>query len=1110
MSAPVLKGSLTDAPGYLPDALQLSALTPFVPENVVLDEYTFFPWVRTGLASAVEPPAEGTVRGVVHVSVSVQDDAGLRVDVPPAMLTLRGPGDVIGLDSGQIIRRFPMPGTRDAEENLLAHIEFDRPELPWLFSPLAAPNDRLPPWLALVVCDAAVSSILLGPPGFPPQLHTLRGELQPLEDSWAWAHAQIMGKTGDPQSQVDRLSVNHGPANLSRLLCPRKLTPLRSYLACLVPAFDCGVKAASGLGGGMLAPAWSRAPNDAGNEIALPVFDSWSFSVAPAGDFELLAGRLQGLPAPWNVGRRFVDTTHPRGGLPKLPADAPGAVQILRCALVSPTPLPPDLPPENSAWDAPAREKLRHEVDRVNANQEENLPRVGPRLYARFQRGQAGLGPVFGQPPNDTTAADADWFSQLNTSPVHRIVAGLGTRVVQRDQEKLMEAAWAQVGEIRKVNEALVRLQFGRFVGEALHRNHLARLELGPLAQVLRGVQDKVRPTGATLTLYGTVNRSAVAPAAVSGAFRRATRVRGPLARLADSAGAIALRQLVAANGTFRDFRRLYIEPEGVLTLSSSAIAAIPPALLAEKLGVDEASAPRVLEERIAARTSDLSVADHLARPFIAWPVREGTLDLGTRAALQIAQRVHDTLPSRVVASPGRAEALTPLLVGLGNTSVPQVAARSKATTNRIGRSLPFSPIPSRVGFPLGLGLPQPARAFSAAASTTTATARLASRLRFETEVSRTVTAAVTTSHALENRAVAMAVSQVVTGIGVAGLTTTPDRPQLDFTRAQLLTTVAPARTVTAYAYARLRNPPSWLAPDWFKDGRITPIMAAPRFDRAMFAALHDYDRDWLIPGMDKIELTDFVTTLETNPEFTETFLIGLSDEMGRELLWRGYPTDQRGTYFYRFWNEDRDELAKPIHRFDPTPLQTHLIGSGGTRVVLVARGEVIRRYPDLLFHALRTSHTGKGGEPVFADPKSDPASVAPILFHHHLAPDILLVGFDLSPDEIRRTTPYRWWFVLAQNPSAPAFGLDLTTEGNPAATDGVKRNDLDWNDLGALTDGRFLSASARTLSIKDDQSTPQLTTWPGNAAIVARTLLQNPARAAFDAPKLIAPALPT
>jgi len=28
-----------------------------------------------------------------------------------------------------------------------------------------------------------------------------------------------------------------------------------------------------------------------------------------------------------------------------------------------------------------------------------------------------------------------------------------------------MQAAWAQVGEIRHANEALVRIQFGRYVG---------------------------------------------------------------------------------------------------------------------------------------------------------------------------------------------------------------------------------------------------------------------------------------------------------------------------------------------------------------------------------------------------------------------------------------------------------------------------------------------------------------------------------------------------------------------------------------------------------------------------------------------------------------------
>ena len=50
-------------------------------------------------------------------------------------------------------------------------------------------------------------------------------------------------------------------------------------------------------------------------------------------------------------------------------------------------------------------------------------------------------------------------------------------------------------------DEALVRIQFGRFVGEALHRNHFAKLELGPLSQILRGVQDKVRVNGFRLSL---------------------------------------------------------------------------------------------------------------------------------------------------------------------------------------------------------------------------------------------------------------------------------------------------------------------------------------------------------------------------------------------------------------------------------------------------------------------------------------------------------------------------------------------------------------------------------------------------------------------------------
>ena len=66
---------------------------------------------------------------------------------------------------------------------------------------------------------------------------------------------------------------------------------------------------------------------------------------------------------------------------------------------------------------------------------------------------------------------------------------------------------------------------------------------------------------------------------------------------------------------------------------------------------------------------------------------------------------------------------------------------------------------------------------------------------------------------------------------------------------------------------------------------------------------------------------------LSTNDVFTEAFLVGLSDEMGRELLWRSYPTDMRGTYFHRFWDPTADELSRadpPVPRHRPRQPRDH------------------------------------------------------------------------------------------------------------------------------------------------------------------------------------------
>ena len=86
-------------------------------------------------------------------------------------------------------------------------------------------------------------------------------------------------------------------------------------------------------------------------------------------------------------------------------------------------------------------------------------------------------------------------------------------------------------------------------------------------------------------------------------------------------------------------------------------------------------------------------------------------------------------------------------------------------------------------------------------------------------------------------------------------------------------------------------------------------IMAYPELPDPAYRMLARYDRDRLLPGVDAIP-PDSITLLETNPRFVAAFLAGLNHELNRELLWRRYPTDQRGTPVRRFW--DRAGGAPP------------------------------------------------------------------------------------------------------------------------------------------------------------------------------------------------------
>jgi len=1104
--------------GYRADlSTAVFAGAPFVPEHVDLGSFSFVSWVRNGLASAITDPPIGQ-RAAIPVSFDVTGTPPpatppfpVQTQTVSRTLTLRGPGDIIGIDQAQIVRRFPAPNVFLGDDSSLAQIEFNRPDLPWLHSPVPAAGDRLQPWIALVVCEAANADLSSGTGGLPDKLTTLRGELPALDDAWAWAHAQVLGATTDGAAIADRMGDAHADVNLSRLICPRRLRVHTSYVACVVPTYDCGVKAGLGLGAGTLDPAWTTTNPLA--EITLPVYTSWRFSISDSFDFEELARRLVPVDAPWQIGRRAVDLRAPHGGVDDDLA-SPGGVQYLKCGLVSPfEPTGDDVLPETE-WSAARTEQLR---DRIEVDQDDpDLPRVGPRLYARFQHGSTTV-------PGDaaTISKSSDWFTAINLRPLDRIVAGLGTRVVQNDQDKLMQAAWQQVGAIREANAAIDRIRLARYVAEALVTKTLAKLPIASLTATTRAVHGKIAmPTGPQ-TVWANIADSALPQAAAGMAFRRAV-VSGPTARSAMKGATLAKRGALAAmiagdNGAaahLRDLRVDYAAPAALGPMTAEAAATLPADELGKALGVAASAAATTATQRFGVVPR---LAARIATPRSQWTIVDATTSNAVTTLQKQRLRALDASTRQAATlTPGRIEALGAQYATLAQQApslAPVVTRQLSVLDSVLGAAVaPVLHILASRDVPAVRTLSATAPSFR--------TDRVASNPQlatFATTRRTTPIAAATTAFAalsgidryrnfgnldfqargapklLTNAALADGIASLVAGTGIRTMPPTPtlDAPAVE--RRTLLAALDPGPVARKAILARLKALPSWLPGTWFDDLQVKPIMAAPRFDRPMWGGLADWDQDWLIPNLGLVDETDFVTLLFDNPRFSEGYLVGLSDEMGRELLWRGYPTDQRGTYFWRMWSESSDDLKQQIARFAAGPLGSHLVGGKDPRVVMLVRGAVVKRHPEALFVAVQRD----AGSGAFSDPPT-PGNKGAILFHAALSVDTILVGFDLTRADIDNGN---WWFLLAEHPGAPRFGLDLPPGDAPPpnplpGTATISIDDLAWGQLPMA--GGFLNAGADgpTAKTKDDGSFK----WATSSADAARILLQNPARAAFEA----------
>jgi hypothetical protein len=186
-----------------------------------------------------------------------------------------------------------------------------------------------------------------------------------------------------------------------------------------------------------------------------------------------------------------------------------------------------------------------------------------------------------------------------------------------------------------------------------------------------------------------------------------------------------------------------------------------------------------------------------------------------------------------------------------------------------------------------------------------------------------------------------------------------------------------------------------------------------------MYAALKEQSQDLLLPGLDKVE-PEKVVGLKTNRAFVEAYMIGLNFEMGRELLWRGFPTDQQGTYFQHFWGTDSG--SAPVDIDDLRKNQGRALGETPPGVppdqfVLLLRSSLLRRYPNAIIY-LTPAVTGTSTTP--------PPDIFPI-FNGSMEPDVIFVGFPITPAAaVGSSTDPGYFVVIQEHPTEPRFGVDV------------------------------------------------------------------------------------
>jgi len=1073
-----------------------------------LGTYSFLPWLRRGLANQIQSAdldASVKVRASVNVQLDLAGDkvdgTGKATDSVSRPVALFGPGDIQGIDRRAIVRVEPRDWITNYEPNYLPHIEFYDEDFPWRYTPAApdAAKGRLRPWIMLIVLTEDEFKDGKDMRDKPlPYVDVPDAPVFPApEGLWAWAHVHVNRTlagsdaeftSSDMNAVMPRLQsvLNENPdLASSRIVCPRKLEESKAYHAFLVPVFETGRLAGLGLDPAESPHATfsSWKPYPAGTKSApqsFPFYFRWYFRTGTQGDFESLVRLLKPMPVNNKVGTRSMDVLAPGSNVRGI-QDKPELKGILRLggALRVPEsnfkgddkvkmlmyehwadPFPRPIQEDLAKLIDLADDYAEAAADAANANAgipnpekpEENDPDplITPPLYGTWHARTKRL--LKERDGNAVSPVD-NWVHELNLDPRYRVAGGFGTRVVQDQQEKYMDAAWEQIGKVLEANK---RIRIGQLAREASfiwydrHLKPLAAMSEQKTMLMIAPLNKRVMAS--PTTVHQVLTESFVQPAMVSPALRRIIRPRARLVKTLPFDAATPLDTLISrVNQSEGKISAAppKVTPPGVVTVNQVGGAIKPAAPFGP------------------------AFADLLHKnPWLRW--------LPWLIALLLA------LILFLFVAPLVAIVIAVILFALA-------FAVSRPLTNAVDSFRASDSLLEDTQTPDSVDSIPPVGDF----------------VLSEPGDQVTPHPGGTASQEATKFKVALKESYVLMQASAqAGAVTPKRRIDLGGIVKGMVEKINPELTIPRRVLHSIGLPPRIRAEI---GEEFVEAMAYPVIDAPMYVPLKDLSSELFLPNINLIEHNS-ITLLETNQPFIESYMVGLNHEFARELLWREYPCDQRGSYFRQFWDvssffntenlddETLKEKLRDIPRLDHWSTHSHL-GDHDNRqppgtppvdeVVLVIRGELLKRYPTAVIYAHRAcwqrkddgSDADKAKYPcdrsgtidnkkerrlvqltAAEEAKPPHAKVRTPLYEAKVDPDIYFFGFDLTVDEAHGGTGEHdtddpgWFFVIKERPGEPRFGLDIDKQDDLNTW-----NDLSWADVQPGPAGSYIEITNAT-----------------------------------------------